>query len=102
MTRSKWKGDYINYDIYSATKIISEKLLAAKYAKKKTDYFIWDRAATITPYFVNKRVCVHAGNKYASFLVKNDMVNHKFGEYALTKRFGIKIHIAKRKKGKKK
>lgn len=101
MTRSKWKGNYINPRIFNSDDVVSEKLLPAKYAKKKIYYFIWDRGSTIPQFFLNKRICVHNGRKFLSFIVKKDMINHKFGEFSLPKILGKKIHINKKKSKKK-
>ncbi len=101
MTRSKWKGEYVNFNIFKSIDVISERLVPLKYLKKKNFYYIWNRNSTIPNFFLNKRICVHAGKKYASFIVKKDMINHKFGEFALTKIIGKKIHINKRKTKKK-
>ncbi len=101
MTRSKWKGNFINFNIYKSDDVISERLVPVKYLKKKISYYIWNRNSTIPHFFLNKRICVHSGKRYSSFIVKNDMINHKFGEFALTKLIGKKIHINKKRAKKK-
>jgi small subunit ribosomal protein S19 len=40
---------------------------------------------------------VHTGNNFVTLKVTNDMLGHKFGEFASTRRYGVK----KKKKGKK-
>lgn len=60
--------------------------------KKENEYFIWGRGSNISKFFVDKRICVHNGLKYHSFIVTKKMINHKFGEFAITKKLGQKIH----------
>ena len=79
MSRSLKKGPYID-----------EKLL--KKVKKltpgdKTLIKTWSRAATITPEMVGFTFGVHNGREHISVFVSEDMVGHKLGEFALTRKF---------------
>jgi ribosomal protein S19 len=60
------------------------------------------RSARISKEFLDKRVAVYNGNKFLSFVVKPWMINHKFGEFVLTKKLGTIIHKRKDKKSKRK
>lgn len=79
MTRSLKKGPYID-----------EKLLA-KVQKltpgDKTVIKTWARASTITPEMVGYTFGVHNGKEHVPVFVSEDMVGHKLGEFAPTRKF---------------
>ena len=80
MGRSVRKGPFI------APELLKRVLeLNAKSEKKvlKT----WSRASTIFPDFVGHTVAVHDGKKHVPVYVTEDMVGHKFGEFAPTRVF---------------
>ena len=90
MSRSIKKGPYIFHK------------LAAKIEKmndggKKTVIKTWSRRSMIAPDFVGHTIAVHNGNKFIPVYVTENMVGHKFGEFAPTRTF--RGHQAK--KGKK-
>lgn len=47
----------------------------------------WSRASTIYPDFVGHTVAVHNGRKHVPVYIVEDMVGHKFGEFAPTRTF---------------
>ena len=53
----------------------------------KTVVKTWARAATITPEMVGKTLGVHNGRQHVAVLVVENMVGHKLGEFAPTRRF---------------
>jgi small subunit ribosomal protein S19 len=42
----------------------------------------------ISPDFVGHTIAVHNGNKFIPVYVTENMVGHKLGEFALTRKFG--------------
>ena len=79
MSRSLKKGPYVN-----------ERLLKKVQALRvgdKTVIKTWDRAATITPEMVGFRFGIHDGRKHIEVLMIEDMVGHKLGEFAATRKF---------------
>ena len=48
---------------------------------------IWSRASSILPQFVGKTFLIHNGKKFIPITVSEDMVGHKFGEFAPTRQF---------------
>jgi len=79
MSRSAKKGPYIN-----------ERLIAKIQNLKAGDKSViktWDRGATITPEMVGFRIGIHDGRKHVEVLMIEDMVGHKLGEFALTRKF---------------
>ena len=47
----------------------------------------WSRASTIFPEFVGHTVAIHDGRKHVPVYITEDMVGHKFGEFAPTRTF---------------
>ena len=48
----------------------------------------WARSSTIYPDFVGHTFAVHNGKDFIPVYVTEDMVGHKLGEFALTRKFG--------------
>ena len=55
---------------------------------KKDVIKTWSRRSTIFPSFVGHTFAVHDGRKHVPVDVTEDMVGHKLGEFALTRKFG--------------
>ncbi len=80
MARSIWKGPFIDgYLIKKAEK--------ARASSRAEVIKIWSRRSTILPYFVGLTFGVYNGQKHVPVLVQEDMVGHKFGEFAPTRTF---------------
>lgn len=79
MPRSLKKGPYINLRLLA-------KIKALKPGEKST-IKTWDRSATITPEMVGFTIGVHNGRKHEPVYVVENMVGHKLGEFALTRKF---------------
>ena len=48
---------------------------------------IWSRKSTIIPDFVGISFLIYNGKKFIPITVSEDMVGHKFGEFAPTRQF---------------
>ena len=80
MTRSIWKGPFVDGDLLKK----AEKVKASgRHEQIKT----WSRRSTILPDFVGLTFAVYNGHKFIPVLVTEDMVGHKFGEFAPTRTF---------------
>ena len=79
MARSLKKGPYIN-------ERLQKKIMNLK-AGDKTVLKTWDRAATVTPEMVGFNIGVHNGRQHVSVLIVENMVGHKLGEFAPTRKF---------------
>jgi len=78
--RSAWKLPYI-----------SPYFLSYSFFKSKK-FFTHKRNSCIAPHFLDKRMAVHSGNKWKSYLIRtNKMVGKKLGEFSMTKLFGSAI-----------
>jgi small subunit ribosomal protein S19 len=75
LTRSVWKGPFV--DGYLLRK--AEK---SRESGRSEVIKIWSRRSTILPQFVGLTFGVHNGTKHIPVLVSEDMVGHKFGEFA--------------------
>jgi len=80
MPRSLKKGPYIDPKLL-------KKIDAVSSSKKKQVIKTWSRRSTISPQFVGLTFAVHNGNKFIPVYVSENMVGHKFGEFAPTRIF---------------
>ena len=80
MARSVWKGPFV--DGY-----LLNKADAARQSSRNEIIRIWSRRSTILPQFVGLTFGVYNGNKHIPVLVSEDMVGHKFGEFAPTRTY---------------
>jgi small subunit ribosomal protein S19 len=80
MVRSIWKGPFVDG-------FILKKADKARTSGRKDVVKIWSRRSTILPQFVGITFGVHNGNKHVPVLVTEDMIGHKFGEFAPTRTF---------------
>ena len=48
----------------------------------------WSRSSTIFPQMIGHTIAVHDGRKHVPVYISEDMVGHKLGEFALTRKFG--------------
>ena len=80
MTRSVWKGPFV--DGY-----LLKKVDAARSSGRHEMIRIWSRRSTILPQFVGLTFGVYNGQKHVPVIVTEEMVGHKFGEFAPTRSF---------------
>ena len=88
MARSIWKGPFV--DGY-----LLKKAEVARNSGRKEVIKIWSRRSTILPQFVGLTFGVYNGLKHIPVMVTEDMIGHKFGEFAPTRIFHS--HSADRK-----
>ncbi len=79
MSRSLKKGPYVNERLLRKIKQLKPG--------DKTVIKTWDRACTITPEMVGFTIGVHNGKKHVPVYIVEDMVGHKLGEFAPTRKF---------------
>jgi small subunit ribosomal protein S19 len=92
MARSLKKGPFIDWKL-------EKKLNDLQTSGKKTVIKTWSRRSMISPDFVGLTVAVHNGNKFIPVYVTENMVGHKFGEFAPTRTF--RGHAGNKDKGSK-
>jgi len=79
MSRSLKKGPYINERLVNKIKNLK--------AGDRTIIKTWDRSCTITPEMVGFTIGVHNGRKHEEVYIVENMVGHKLGEFAITRKF---------------
>jgi len=79
MARSLKKGPYVYYKLLK--KIEGKKPAEAGVVKT------WARSSQISPEMVGFTFGVHNGKEHVEVFVSEEMVGHRFGEFALTKKF---------------
>ncbi len=85
MSRSSKKGPYVD------PKLIKKiQMLGGQKKLIKT----WSRSCDIPPEFVGHTFAVHNGKQHTPVFVTENMVGHKLGEFAPTRRF--KGHTGKK------
>ena len=80
MSRSLKKGPY-------AFPRLLKKVRELNASGKKEVIKTWSRRSTIFPEFVGHTFAVHNGREFIPVYVTEDMVGHKLGEFALTRKF---------------
>ena len=80
MSRSLKKPPFVHYKL-------AKRVADMQKSGKKTVLKTWSQASTITPEFVGMTFAVHNGNKFIPVYVTENMVGHKFGEFAPTRTF---------------
>ena len=65
-----------------------KKIQKLNESNKKEVVKTWSRRSTIFPDFVGHTIAVHNGKDFVPVYVTEDMVGHKLGEFALTRKAG--------------
>ena len=81
MARSSKKKPYVFDRLLAKVKKLNE-------ANKKEVIKTWSRRSTIFPDFIGHTFAVHNGKEHIPVYVTEDMVGHKLGEFALTRKNG--------------
>ena len=79
MSRSLKKGPYVHPSIIKHM----SRMSAGSRAVIKT----WARASTITPDMIGVAFAVHNGRTFTEVRIMEDMVGHRLGEFAPTRKF---------------
>lgn len=80
MPRSLKKGPFVDLHLQS-------KVTKGAETKSKNSIKTWSRRSTITPEAVGLTILVHNGRKFVPVFVSENMVGHKYGEFAPTRTF---------------
>lgn len=79
MSRSLKKGPFVDEKLL--------KKIRNMPAGSKTIIKTWSRASTIFPEMVGHTIAVHNGRAHIPVLIVEEMVGHKLGEFAHTRKF---------------
>ena len=81
MARSLKKGPFVDEHLM-------KKVQEMNKSGKKEVIKTWSRRSTIFPDFIGHTFAVHNGKEHIPVYVTEDMVGHKLGEFALTRKNG--------------
>ena len=81
MARSLKKGPFIDSHLKHKVEKLNKE-------NKKEVIKTWSRRSTIFPEFIGHTFAVHNGKEFIPVYVTEDMVGHKLGEFAPTRKFG--------------
>ena len=79
MSRSIKKGPFIDQHLLAKVKGLQ--------AGDRTVIKTWSRRSTVFPEMVGFRFGIHNGKEHITVLITEDMVGHKLGEFAPTRKF---------------
>jgi small subunit ribosomal protein S19 len=80
MTRSSKKGPYVD-------PVLLKKVMDAIASGSKSVIKTWSRSCDIPPEFVGFTFAVHNGKQHVPVFVTENMVGHKLGEFAPTRKW---------------
>ena len=80
MSRSLKKGPFIEKKLLARVAAMNKK-------NEKKVLKTWSRASTIYPDFIGHTVAVYDGHRHIPVYVTEEMIGHKFGEFAPTRVF---------------
>jgi small subunit ribosomal protein S19 len=78
MSRSLKKGPYVDEKLLKKVKALGHN---------KRIIRTWARNSSIAPEMVGYTIAVHNGKTHIPVFISEDMVGHKLGEFALTRKF---------------
>ncbi|GAB6280477.1 MAG: 30S ribosomal protein S19 [Thermovirgaceae bacterium] len=81
MARSTKKGPFIEQKLLRKVEVMNDE------GKKKV-IKTWSRRSTIVPDMVGHTIAVHNGRTHIPIYISENMVGHKLGEFAPTRKFG--------------
>ena len=81
MAKKKKKGPFADEHLLKKVDKLNE-------SNKKEVIKTYSRRSTIFPSFVGHTFAVHNGKDFIPVYVTEEMVGHKLGEFALTRKFG--------------
>ena len=80
MGRSLKKGPFVEESLM-------KKIREMNKTGKKSVIKTWSRSSMIVPEMVGHTIAVHDGQKHVPVYITEDMVGHKLGEFAPTRKF---------------
>jgi small subunit ribosomal protein S19 len=81
MARSTKKGPFVDQKLL-------RKIEAMNAEGKKRVIRTWSRRSTIVPDMIGHTIAVHNGRTHIPIYISENMVGHKLGEFAPTRKFG--------------
>jgi small subunit ribosomal protein S19 len=99
MTRSVWKGPFVEPSLIKSTHAShvgsnashvqrNQIPVGAKHERPLAGRKVWSRRSCILPQFVSCFTQIYNGKKWIGLKITEEMVGHKFGEFASTRTIG--------------
>ena len=79
MSRSLKKGPFVDPKLMKKIQALGQN--------DRTIIKTWARSSTIPPEFVGRTIAVHNGKVHVPVFITENMVGHKLGEFASTRKF---------------
>ena len=80
MTRSVWKGPFVELSLIKKARKVSD-------SGRKEVIKTWSRRSTVMPQFVGLTFGVYNGKKFIPVTITETMVGHKLGEFSPTRTY---------------
>jgi small subunit ribosomal protein S19 len=80
LSRSVKKGPFIQ-------EVLLKRIIDMNKSGEKKVIKTWSRSSTIFPQMVGHTIAVYDGKKHVPVYVTEDMIGHKFGEFAPTRTY---------------
>jgi len=84
MARSVWKGPFLDYHLFKKVKKATLHK-ESKTRKRQKQMTLWSRRSVIIPQTIGFKVNLYNGKKFVPFIISEEMVGHKMGEFAPTR-----------------
>lgn len=81
MPRSTKKGPFIELKLLRKVEVMND-------SGKKRVLKTWSRRSTIVPAMIGHTIAIHNGKTHIPVYISENMVGHKLGEFAPTRKFG--------------
>jgi len=81
MARSRKKGPFVDQKLLRKVEDMNE-------GTSKKVLKTWSRRSTIVPAMIGHTIAVHNGRIHIPIYISENMVGHKLGEFAPTRKFG--------------
>jgi small subunit ribosomal protein S19 len=87
MSRSLKKGPFVSSKLLKKIELMNER-------GDKSVIRTWSRASVIFPQMVGHTIAVHDGRRHVPIYITENMVGHRLGEFAPTRKF--RGHVVER------
>ena len=84
--RSKWKGPFVDPQFLRLVALWQKE-------KRRTVLNTRSRASTVLPVMVGLTIGIYNGKLYIPMLISEQMVGHKLGEFAPTRKYTVHARI---------
>mmetsp|Transcript_12236 Transcript_12236/g.17036 ORF Transcript_12236/g.17036 Transcript_12236/m.17036 type:complete len:116 (+) Transcript_12236:52-399(+) len=95
-SRSAWKGPFFDVNLLFAARKAQKDLAvlrkSGKAVQQKEAIRTDSRGSMIIPEFVGLRFEIHNGKDYKPLLITEEMIGHKLGEFAPTRKRAVHPH----------